>query len=160
MTMFEELYALATGATLAMLISVDEKTGKMTISVLPKPKKDMGEPVLTKDLSLTATPADFDADFVKALTGYRETRQSLIEQAEATQEVLEAAKTASAKKAGEAVAKATKAAVPAPTAISAPQPSASADPEEHDDDEAAGAAPQPPAATTTAASGESFDLFG
>ena len=158
MTMFEELYALATSATLAMVISADEKTRKMTISVVPKPKRDMGEPALTKDLSLTATPADFDADFVRALTGYREAREGLIKQAEATQEVLEAAKTASAKKAGDAVAKAANAAAPSPKAVPAPPPSASAGSEDHDDDEAAGAAPQPLAAT--AAGGGSFDLFG
>jgi hypothetical protein len=90
MSMFKELYAIATGATLAMLISADEKTGRLTISVLPKPKKDLQEAALTKDLTLTATPEEF------------------IEQAEATKEVLDAAKTASAKKAGEAVSKAAK----------------------------------------------------
>lgn len=99
MTMFEELYALATSTTLTMLLSADEKTGRMTINVIPKPKKD-DEPALTKALSLTATPAEFDAGFVEVLKGYREVRQSLAKQAEATQEVLQAAKAASAKKAG------------------------------------------------------------
>ena len=88
------------------MIYADEKTGKLTINVVPKPKKDFGDTALTKDLSLTATPAEFDADFVTALKGYREARKSLMEQAEATNEVLQAAKTVSAKKAGEAVAKA------------------------------------------------------
>ena len=41
MTMFEELYALATSTTLTMLLSADEKTGRMTINVIPKPKKDV-----------------------------------------------------------------------------------------------------------------------
>ena len=98
MTMFKELYALASAATLTMIVSADEKTGRLTVSVLPKPKKDMGEPALVKDLTLTATPEEFDAGFVEALRGYREKRQSLTEQAEATNEVLEAAKSASAKK--------------------------------------------------------------
>jgi len=39
MTMFEELFALATGATLTMVLSADEKTGRMTINVIPKPKR-------------------------------------------------------------------------------------------------------------------------
>ena len=52
MTMFTELYALATTATLSMVISADEKRGTLTISVMPKPKKDVGEPALTKDLTL------------------------------------------------------------------------------------------------------------
>jgi PRTRC genetic system protein E len=106
MTMFQELYALATTATLTMIVSADDKTGKMTISVLPKPKKDVGEVALTKDLTLTATPAEFDADFISALQGYKETHASLATQAEATQKVLEAAKAASVKKASDAINKA------------------------------------------------------
>jgi PRTRC genetic system protein E len=108
MTMFTELYALATTATLSMVISADEKRGTLTISVMPKPKKDAGEPALTKDLTLTATPAEFDDGFVAALKGYREARTGLIEQAEATKEVLQAAKDAAAKKAAEAATKASK----------------------------------------------------
>ncbi len=120
MTMFRELYALATNATLTMIVSADEQTGKLTISVLPKPKKDLGELALTKDLTLTASPEDFDAGFLGALQGYRETRASLTAQAEATREVLAAAKSASAKKANEATAKVAK-----PTAEkSAPSPHA------------------------------------
>ncbi|MDE1544112.1 PRTRC system protein E [Dechloromonas agitata] len=159
MTMFEELYALATGATLAMVISADEKIGKMTINVVPKPKKDTGEPALTKDLSLTATPAEFDADFVAALTGYREARQSLIEQAEATREVLNAAKAASAKKAGEAMTKAVK---PTPAAAAPKAPvkaqTDTANDLGDDDPEEGGSAPQP--AATTTAGGDAYDLFG
>ena len=108
MTMFTELYALATTATLSMVISADEKRGTLTISVMPKPKKDFGEAALTRDLTLTATPAEFDGGFVAALTGYREARAGLIEQAEATKEVLQAAKEAAAKKAAEATTKASK----------------------------------------------------
>ena len=69
MTMFTELYALATTATLSMVVSADDKRGTLTISVMPKPKKDVGEPALTKDLTLTATPAEFDGGFVEALIG-------------------------------------------------------------------------------------------
>lgn len=159
MSMFAELYALATSATLAMVISADDKTGKLTINVVPKPRKDMDEPALTKALSLTATPAEFDADFVTALKDYREARQSLIEQAEATQEVLHAAKAASAKKAGEAM---TKAAKPASAAATAKAPIASTvgmpGALDEGEDGAAGDAPQPP--LTTAAGGDAFDLFG
>src|SRR5207244_6985379 len=108
MTMFTELDALATTATLSMVISADDKRGTLTISVMPKPKKDAGEPALTKDLTLTATPAEFDDGFVAALKGYREARAGLIEQAEATKEVLQAAKEAAAKKAAEATTKVSK----------------------------------------------------
>jgi len=108
MTMFTELYALATTATLSMVISADEKRGTLSISVMPKPKKDAGETALTKDLTLTATPAEFDDGFVAALKGYREARTGLIEQAEATKEVLQAAKEAAAKKAADATTKVSK----------------------------------------------------
>lgn len=159
MSMFTELYALASSATLAMVISADDKTGKLTINVVPKPKKDMDEPALTQALSLTATPAEFDADFVTTLKDYREARQSLIEQAEATQEVLNAAKAASAKKAGEAM---TKAAKPAPAAVTAKalMASTAGTPGELDEGEDGGGGdtPQPP--LTTAGGGDAFDLFG
>jgi len=108
MTMFTELYALATTATLSMVVSADDKRGTLTISVMPKPKKDAGEPALTKDLTLTATPAEFDDGFVAALKGYREARAGLIEQDEATKEVLQAAKEAAAKKAADATTKVSK----------------------------------------------------
>ena len=155
MTMFEELYALATSATLTMIVSADEKTGKMTVNVLPKPKKDVDEPALTKALSLTATPLEFDADFVSALQGYREVRQSLAEQAEATKEVLEAAKVASVKKAGDAVSKASR---PAPAArsesalVSTEAPAATVG---VDEEGAEGATP-----AVAVAGAQSFDLFG
>ena len=157
MTMFKELYALASAATLTMVVSADEKTGKLTLSVLPKPKKDMGEPALTKDLTLTATPEEFDAEFIEALRGYREKRQSLTEQAEATNEVLEAAKSASAKKAAEAMSKAAK---PAQSTKDSPVPDTKAragDPGEGGE-ESGDQAGSPTTATT--APGESPQLFG
>ncbi len=138
MTMFTELYALATTATLSMVISADETRGTLTISVMPKPKKDLGEAALTRDLTLTATPAEFDGGFVAALQGYREARAGLIEQAEATKEVLDAAKDAAAKKAAQASAKASK---PAAKALSA-------DNADDDGPDGAGDEAQHPAAPT------------
>ena len=143
MTMFTELYALATTATLSMVISADDKHGTLTISVMPKPKKDLGEPALTKDLTLTATPAEFDAGFVAALKGYREARTGLIEQAEATKEVLQAAKEAAAKKAAEATTKALKPAAKPSTTTS------SADDRDEDGADETGGESQASAAQTT-----------
>ena len=108
MSMFEELYALAANATLTLIVSADTVGQKMTVSVIPKPKDDNGEAALRQPLSLTATPQEFDTDFLAALRGYREVRASLVDQAAATQEVLEAAKSASVKKASEATSKAGK----------------------------------------------------
>ena len=143
MTMFTELYALATTATLSLVISADEKRGMLTISVMPKPKKDAGEPALTKDLTLTATPAEFDDGLVAALKGYREARTGLIEQAEATKEVLQAAKEAAAKKAAEATTKASKPA----TKPSAKAPTTD-DPDESGPEEADGESQTAEAQTT------------
>jgi PRTRC genetic system protein E len=114
MSMFEELFALANNATLTLIVSADAANGRMTVSVIPKPKEDNGEAALRQPLSLTATPQEFDAGFLTALRDYREVRISLAEQAAATKEVLEAAKSASVKKASEATSKASKpAAAPA-----------------------------------------------
>src|SRR5437867_348688 len=98
MTMFHQLFQLALSATVTMTISADEKDGRMTINVVPKPKADLKEPALSTPLSLTATPEEFDAEFVQVLSTYRATRQSLAEQAEATNEVIDAAKQASARR--------------------------------------------------------------
>lgn len=159
MTMFKELYELATSAALTMVISADEKTGRMTINVIPKPKKDVDEPALTKALSLTATPDEFDAEFVGVLKGYREVRQSLATQAEATREVLQAAKAASAKKAGEAMTKAAKPA-PAAAAPKAPVKAPADTPDDLDDDDPDEAGSTPQQVATTATEGASYDLFG
>lgn len=162
MRMFEELFALACSATLTMTVSADEKSGRLTVNVIPKPKPDAGEPALAQPLSLTATPQEFDIGFIDALRGFREVRHSLAQQAEATKEVIEAAKAASVKKASDATAKATApkpvAGKPAPTSTVAATPS----PAPHDDEGADGADAPPLAATAGAATGdgESFDLFG
>lgn len=106
MSMFEELFALASNATLTLIVSAEAASGRMTVSVIPKPKDDSGEAALRQPLSLTATPQEFDAGFLAALRDYREVRASLADQAAVTKEVLEAAKSASVKKASEATSKA------------------------------------------------------
>jgi PRTRC genetic system protein E len=127
MSMFEELFALASNATLTLIVSADAASGRMTVSVIPKPKDDSGEAGLRQPLSLTATAQEFDAGFIAALRNYREVRASLAEQAAATHEVLEAAKAASVKKASEATSKASKpATAPAKPAIGTPKGSAPA----------------------------------
>lgn len=152
MTMFTELYALATSATLAMVVSADENTGRLTISVLPKPKKDLGEPALTKDLTLTATPQEFDLGFIDALRDYREQRESLAKQASATKVALEAAKSLSAKKAAAAMAK-----VPKPAQTTTP---ASGTASEDGTDEIPADARTEETVAMTTARGETLQLFG
>ena len=162
MTMFEELYALATTATLTMTLSADEATGRLTVNVIPRPRKDAGEPALTQALSLTATPQEFDTGFVEALRGYRSVRQSLEQQAQATRDVISAAQAAAVKRAGDAKAKAHGARTAASTKSA---PTASAQEDENDvvgsDDDTGGEAPPRVAATTPVEpGGPSFDLFG
>ncbi|MCE4369728.1 PRTRC system protein E [Xanthomonas hortorum] len=150
MSMFEELFALASHATLTLIVSADTNGGKMTVSVIPKPKDDNGEAALRQPLSLTATPQEFDAGFLEALRGYREVRASLAEQAAATQEVLEAAKSASVKKASEAASKAGKpASTPSKAAAAAPKADAPA--EQRSETAATDPAAKQP---------EAMDLFG
>lgn len=165
MSMFEELFALAAGASLTLTISADAKSRRMTINVIPKPHKDADEPALTKALSLTATPQEFDDGFIAALRGYREVHRSLADQAEATKEVLEAARAASVKKAAEANTKARADKPGAPLPRPATPAAATAalrtatDPDsdgDADDDPAQTGEPRAPTQVT----GEVADLFG
>jgi len=168
MTMFEELFALASSATLTLTISADEATGRMTINVLPKPRRDVAEPALMQALSLTATPQEFDGGFVAALSGYRASRQSLEQQAEATWEVIEAARAASVKKASDTTMKVSKPIARSTGAVHAPSAAAShglhhADPEAVEDSEVAGEAErsgQGDPVGMLPAGGENYDLFG
>lgn len=157
MTMFEELFALAAGASLTLTISADPKTGRMTINVIPRPNKDADEPALTKALSLSATPQEFDEGFVAALRGYREARQSLADQVEATREVLEAAKAASVKKAADASVKARADKPPTASPKPAVAPTSGAGDAGGDDDEDAG---RDQAQAPAKGVGEAMDLFG
>ena len=157
MTMFREVYALATGATLTMIVSADEKSGMLTISVLPKPRKDTGEVALTKDLTLTASPEDFDAGFVQALQNYREARLSLNQQAEATREALQAATALCAKRATEAMTKASKS---SGTPKQAAATTAVKLGDEGEESAGSAEAPNPQAKAPTPALGESLPLFG
>lgn len=128
MTLFCELYAMAKTCSLSMLVSADTHTRKLTVHVLPKPRPhataEAQEAALTQPLCLTATPEEFDRDFVAALRGYRECHHSLSEQAQATCELLKAAKDASAQKAATAVSKAQRPTAKGTCASSVPSPAA------------------------------------
>ena len=120
MSLFHELHAIARSCSLTMLITADANNGQMTINVMPRPKSGVDEPALTRALCLTASPDEFDTEFVAALRGYRECRDSLAAQAEATCEVLKAAQDASAKKAGSALAGAKRSSTKAPPSGTTP----------------------------------------
>jgi PRTRC genetic system protein E len=105
--MFKQLYDLARKAgPLQMTLAAGGEDGRMTVVVTPKGGAAMDEPALAMPLSLTATPEEFDEGFVQVLTSYSEKLLSLAEQVAATNEVLAAAREASAKKGAGAVQKA------------------------------------------------------
>lgn len=91
MHLFQELFELSKDATLSMLITSDQASGTLTISVLPRPRATLDQPALSKDLTLTGSPDEFAADFVALLTDYRSTRTTLRQQAETTRTALQAA---------------------------------------------------------------------
>ena len=105
--MFKQLYDLAQKAgPLQMTLAAGGEDGRMTVVVTRKGGAAKDEPALATPLSLTATPEEFDEGFVQVLTSYSEKRLSLAEQVAATNEVLAAAREASAKKGTGAVQKA------------------------------------------------------
>lgn len=134
MTMFKELFALATSTTLTLTISADEKAGRMTINVIPSAKPGSGEPALASPLSLTASPEEFDAEFIDVLKRFRTARASLTEQMQVTERLLDAAKEATATKGRSAVAMASAKTASSPAARGAEDAGAEPETEEQEAD--------------------------
>ncbi|MWL91398.1 PRTRC system protein E [Cupriavidus sp. SW-Y-13] len=102
--MFTELAPLVRAADKVVLTL--SMTGEaMTVVVMPV-IKNAADAALTTPLSLTATPAELDAEFAATLTGVTNSHRSLAEQAEATKSILDAAKSTQSTKATKALAKA------------------------------------------------------
>lgn len=120
--MFPAIYELAKTTTLTMLISANPQAGTLTVCVKPTPRKGE-EAALTQELTLTATPEDFEQNFPACLTSYTASVQSLLDQTAATTAVLEAVKQAQAAKGANAVKAAAK---PPPNPKPAPQSQAGA----------------------------------
>lgn len=104
---FNKLFDLARQGPLVMTVTADTTQGTMTLVVTPKVGKDVADPALKQQLSLTGTPDEFDSSFFGLIDNYATARKSLTEQAEATAEVLAAAKEAQIAKARSATAKGT-----------------------------------------------------
>ena len=122
--LFGHLFKLAQHGPMVMSISVDAASGRMTVNVMPNVGKNPADAALRTPLTLTGTPEEFDAGFFKLLEGYRESRKSLAEQAEATREVIDAAKDAQVAKAAKASAAKTKASDTSAVAPKAVSPAA------------------------------------
>lgn len=133
---FEKLNQLALQCPLVVTVTADPVSGRMTMVITPKLDKEAPDAALRQPLTLTATPAEFDAEFFAALDKYSGARLSLQEQVDATTEVLNAAKFAQVGKAAKATARPGRAA-PSSAAKIAP---ADGDP---DSEEATGDAGQP-----------------
>lgn len=99
---FEKLNQLALQCPLVLTVTADAGSGRMTVVITPKLDKSVSDGALRQPLTLTATPDEFDAEFFGALDKYRNARLSLQEQADATAEVLDAAKSAQVAKAAKA----------------------------------------------------------
>lgn len=104
--MFTQLNPLlATCASLTLTIVANDD-GTLSVTIIPKAKKDSeNAAALNTPLLLTATPSELDGEFIGIITSYNNKRQSLAEQLEATEAVLEAAKKEAASKAVKAVKK-------------------------------------------------------
>ncbi len=102
---FTKLFDLARQGPIVMTVTADATSETMTVVVTPKAGSDVADPALKQQLALTGTPDEFDSGFFELITGYTGARKSLIEQAEATAEVLAAAKQAQIAKASSATAK-------------------------------------------------------
>ncbi|HRO59089.1 MAG TPA: PRTRC system protein E [Burkholderiaceae bacterium] len=106
--MFKELNELAEGAeSITLAIKASDADGLMRITVLPRVEKDT-DVALRQPLVLRGTPEELDEGFLDALAKFGTTRQTLADQVEATAQVLEAAREASAAQSAGAAAKATK----------------------------------------------------
>lgn len=102
--MFTELAPLVR-ATDKVVITLSMTGDAMSVVVMPV-IKNAADAALTTPVSLTATPAELDAEFAVAITAVTDAHRSLAEQAEATKSILDAAKTTQSSKATKALAKA------------------------------------------------------
>jgi PRTRC genetic system protein E len=79
--MFTTLHALAKQATLMITIAA-EGDGQLRVNVTPMPFDTKAKSNLPQPLSLLATPEEFDADFITALSTWQAPKRSLIQQAQ------------------------------------------------------------------------------
>lgn len=79
--MFTSLHALAKQATLMITIAA-EGDDELRVNVTPVPADTKTKAKLPQPLSLRATPAEFDADFIAALATWQAPKRSLLQQAQ------------------------------------------------------------------------------
>ena len=79
--MFTSLHALAKQATLMITIA-PEGADQLRVNVTPMPLASKAKTGLPQPLSLVATPAEFDADFITALGTWQAPKRTLVQQAQ------------------------------------------------------------------------------
>ena len=133
------------GQTEALTVILTANGETMTATVMPKTKAN-DDKALAHPLQLTGTAAELDEGFVNAITSFSAARQSLAEQVEAANAVMEAAKQASAKKAASTVKSASKTkAAPAKPAATSPCEAGDADDDDDDGEQTGGSQQAAPA---------------
>ena len=130
---------LAQCQSLSLLLTTDAN-GAIAVTVIPKAAdKDAG--ALTQPLQLTGTAEELDEGFVAAISSFSVSRQSLKEQVDATNAILEQARKDAASKPSKAAGKAGGA-----KAIGKSAPSTS-DEDEEDEDSPCGGSSSPASGT-------------
>jgi len=79
--MFTTLHELAKKATLMITVAA-EGDGQLRVNVTPMPFDTKAKSNLPQPLSLLATPTEFDADFIAALSTWQAPKRSLVQQAQ------------------------------------------------------------------------------
>lgn len=79
--MFTSLHALAKQATLMITIA-PEGADQLRVNVTPMPLDSKAKAGIPQPLSLVATPAEFDADFITALGTWQAPKRTLVQQAQ------------------------------------------------------------------------------
>lgn len=79
--MFTTLHELAKKAPLMITVAA-EGDGQLRVNVTPTPTDTKAKHNLPQPLSLLATPTEFDADFIAALSTWQAPKRSLIQQAQ------------------------------------------------------------------------------
>ena len=79
--MFTILNALAQQATLMITIAA-EGDGQLRVNLTPMPADTKAKSKLPAPLSLLGTPAEFDADFIAALSTWQAPKRTLLQQAQ------------------------------------------------------------------------------
>lgn len=81
MNFFQHLYDIAAQGPFGLAIKADSGAGALTVIVSPVSTKDtQAHPALREQFALTGTPEELQQHFFGALTEYRDTRQSILDQ--------------------------------------------------------------------------------